>query len=356
MFLDDFLGLGESTLFGNDEIDMSQYKAIPLAEGENPLDACLRLTIENEQNYTNIMSTIAMAELTYMEESGTNEVVYEAMDIKKIGSTILEWIKTQWEKLKGVFARAVENIRATVSTDKHLVKKYENEKANIKNPNVTVDKGVIVKGGISSLSNLVSEFVSAFDYGCANDVDGIKNVQMDNLNKDVVDRMAKSWKENKGVIINGSISKVCGASNISPSEFSGAVRRKVCETGSLTVNMENAYNSVKDGKEAIKGVKETFKKTEKAYKDMLSDAKKFKKDGKDKENRAAIAKFANVYSAQVKTKISYLNMLCRICIQIANADYQTNKRVLVKGLGGKNTSASKEKTTASESALICDII
>ena len=368
MFLDDFLGLGESTLFGNDEIDMSQYKAIPLAEGENPVDACLRITIENEQNWSNIMNTIAISELAYMEENNTDDVVYEAVDIKKIGSTIMEWIKTQWEKLKGVFSRAVQTLKNTVVSDKSLCKQYQ-EKGRFLTSNesaITIEKGVLLRKNVSmnSLTNLPEEFKTKFetalgDYLTWTDLSTASSFEKGSAKRDA---LKSTWNQDKSGCLIEAMSAITGKPHCTKKEFSSALKQKLCNIGRVQIDADDAYNELKDGRTANDQIKKAFKSTENVFKGYLSDAKTFKKDHKSDDNGKDIAIMMGIRSEIIKTGISMINLECRVILQIVNAHYNTCKTAVSIALS-KSKKGSKEtnkkdnkKTTTSESALICDII
>lgn len=355
MFLDEFLGLGESSLFGNnsvDDVDMSQIEAIPVKEGEDPLEACLRITLENEQNYTNIISTIALSELAALEESGGTEVVYEAVDIKKIADTVFEWIRTQWGKLKGVFQRALQNIKTMLSNDKKLVKKYEDNKAKIKEKSVTV-KGVRIKRGMLSLAKTFGDALDAEFNSATNKID-LSNLGA--ITPDKAKAISSEYSDKKDSMLRTAMSKVAGV-NSTMADFSKNIKKAHCEIGDITIDAEIAYSYVKSGKDYVNRVKEEFSSAEKEFKKELNAAKEMKKDYKG-ENHSAVAKVINVRCAQIKTKIMHVNLLSRTAIQICNAEYSTYKKALVTVLSKNNIEAKQDdkKTATGESALICDLI
>lgn len=131
MILDTFFN--ESKMFSDDtelnENYVDQIEAIALKESEHPVDACFRLTLENEQNWYNIFNTIAVSEMAFLEAHGNDDaIMYEAVDVKKIANTILTWVQTQFAKLKGAFEAAIKKISDAVNMDKKLVKEYEARK------------------------------------------------------------------------------------------------------------------------------------------------------------------------------------------------------------------------------------
>ena len=353
MFLDEFLGLGESSLFGNNDydVDMSQIEAIPVREGEDPLDACLRITIENEQNYTNIVSTIALSELAALEESGGTEVVYEAVDIKKIANSIGAWIQKQWAKLKGVFQRAFDNLRTMISSDKKLIKKYEENKDKIKSSTVTV-RGVKLKKDMLGLAKTFGEALDAEFNSVANKID-LSNLS--SITPAKADAISKDYSDNKDIMLREAMRKVAGV-NSTMADFAKNVKKEYCEIGDVDIDVSKAYETIKNETKIKDLVKKEFKAAQDEFKKEIADANKMKKDYKG-DNHSAVAKVINVKTSQIRTKITHLNLLSRAALQICKAHYDTNKKALVVALSGKNIEKEDNKETVNgESALICDLI
>ena len=93
------------------EPEIENAEATPLKEGENITDAYFRITLENVQNYNNIMNTVAVAEMAYMEKNGATAPVYEAADVKKFGQTIVKYVQSAWSKIKGLFESAIAAVQ-----------------------------------------------------------------------------------------------------------------------------------------------------------------------------------------------------------------------------------------------------
>lgn len=90
---------------------------------DDPEDGFMLATLENEQNYFNLMNAIAMNEMQEYIRTGS-EIVYEEGQVTKVMNSIKAWIKKAWEKVKSVFKKVVTTISGWVKTDKKFVEKH----------------------------------------------------------------------------------------------------------------------------------------------------------------------------------------------------------------------------------------
>ena len=339
--------LQESSLFDAQETSeenlLENVEEIALKENEDPVSACYRITMENEQNWFNIMNTIAFSELAYMDaHDGSVEGMYEAVDLKKIKNTIVTWIQTQWAKLKAIFMKAIANLSEMIHKDKASVKAYE-EKIK-KNPGlgskvVTVKNGVGLAGGnLTVIEDLASEIGSAAmqQYGKLFDFTAFEN---DSACKEIVD----TWK--------GSSMKFDSA--LSKKDVKAAV--SVTQT---SIKVADAYQVVKAGKQ-VDSVKKAFKYQETEFNRLLKNFKSLR-DSYDKKNNKNAAKNAAditaLKSKACKTVISELNKAAKVCIQVANRHYSMHRAVLRKAVGEASTDTSKTTPRNESADLICDLI
>lgn len=89
---------------------------------DDPLEACFEAMLQNEQNFNNIMMSIANEEMRYFVENGT-DIVYEQEEgrVKKIINTILAFLDSAWTKIKSIFSKVLTTIDSWVSSDKRFV-------------------------------------------------------------------------------------------------------------------------------------------------------------------------------------------------------------------------------------------
>lgn len=343
MILDMF---NESTLFGGmsdvvEENYLEGVDAIPLQEGEDPVSACYRITMENEQNWFNIVNTIAYSELAFMESHGPEDVMYEAADIKKIKDTIVAWIQQQWAKLKGVITSAIQKLSSLIKGDARLIKAYiaaRSKDPAIENKTVTIKKGAFIKGiGLSDIENL-AEDVSRTAHS---DFDKLWNFNSYTSDADC-----------KGIIEEFKDKKI---------SYSGdtlkAVKDGYVSSEPQKVTGKEAYAVVNAGNHA-KALQKMFDKEKKAFNDMISTFKKEKND-LSKEAKSNASSIITLKSKYCKVTISALNNVARICIKAANSDYHVHRaalNALIKGKVEADNQKDGKKATNESVDLICNLI
>lgn len=98
---------------------------------DEPEVACYRIALENEQNYNTIMNAFMTKEFSVLESTG-QEMVYEAVDVKKFFSNVAAAVAKFWAKIQGMFKQVIQNIAAYTATNKSFIEKYKD--ADIKTP------------------------------------------------------------------------------------------------------------------------------------------------------------------------------------------------------------------------------
>lgn len=93
---------------------------------DEPEVACYRIALENEMNYNAIMNAFMMKEFSVLESTG-EEMVYEAVDVKKFFGWIKEQVGKFWAKVQGVFKSIMDKIADYVVYHKAFVKKYKDK-------------------------------------------------------------------------------------------------------------------------------------------------------------------------------------------------------------------------------------
>ena len=364
MILDLF---NESNLFDDDDVfeeslepEIENAEAIPLKEGENITDAYFRIAIENAQNYSNIMNTIAVSEMAYMEKNGGAAPVYEAVDVKRFGRTIVQYVQEAYGKVKALFESAINAIKKIFTRD--LIAEYEQALKDKKidpSKTITVQKGVKINdlGAIPDKVNVT-----------LNQHMNTLTVDVSRISKDDASTKSKEWKENKKENLNKMRGAVIGAfggattgctSKDFSSELAKAVSSKI--EGDTEIKLSEAYEHVKNDI-SVKDLRKAFKNIQKCFNKILKEAKDIEKKAKDDKADAAITAGAmNV--AIIKECINVLNATSHQIIKLAGKQASMYKGVLKKGLSGKKSSDKKDdkkkddkKATNEGADLICDLI
>lgn len=344
------------------EPEIENAEATPLKEGENITDAYFRITLENVQNYNNIMNTVAVAEMAYMEKNGATAPVYEAADVKKFGQTIVKYVQSAWSKIKGLFESAIAAVQKIFTKD--LAKEYED---GVKNKTINPSTTIKVKKGvrISDINGIPDKVSAAISTA-------MKKLTVDtNMSKDDATAKSKEWKENKKasldhvrgsvIVAFGGDGGACTSKDFS-SKLAQAVSTKV--DGEIDIKLVEAYNHLKSDK-SVSDLRKAFKATQKDFNTLMREAKSTEKNarkGKEEGTMTAAAMNANI----IKECITVLNATSHQIIRLAGKQASMYKAVLRKGISAKKKGEKKEAgdgntknipaTTHENTDLICDLI
>lgn len=345
MILDLF---NESTLFEEDFVEESaldEVEAIPLKEGEDLTDAYYRITLENVQNFNNIFNTIATNEMRSLEKNN-GEVVYEGIDVKRIGSTIVEAVQTAWAKIKGFFEKAINAIMSL--SEKGLLKSYENAIRDGKltaGVLVTVKRGVKPDADIASIPGKVDGIISKIMSDYIQDGDNISKEQAKSAVKKWNDEKASAMGKMRGEVVSlfGASMSTCDAKQFQ-TKISEAAEKKFTEEN-VKITIGAAYNRLKTTAK-VKDVKKAFAESKKSFNTLLKEAKKVQKNGAKSDD----SKVAEVYATLgtlnaniIRDSITILNASAHQVIKIASKQAQMDRAVLKKALAGKTSGHAYQK-------------
>lgn len=348
MILDTFFN--ESNIFGysGETNYVDDIEAIPLGENEHPVDACYRLTLENEQNWFNIMNTLAISEMAFLEaHDGDTYMMYEAVDIKKIVSTVVEWIKKQFAKLKGVFERAINKIKEALDFDKKLVKKYEEKIKS--NPKIG-SKMYSVKGNrlakFDDVNKIFDVITSAYTSKVGKEINSLKGEKLKEFDKDSRTRLADTAR---GFIL----SKMGGSGGLcSSTDYADRLKNTITEEMNEVPGTE-AYDVIKKGK-PIASLNANFKKVSVTFNIMIKEAKALEKISSF-ENDEDKSKVLDIKIDMLKQMVNINNATSRIVIKTVGNSYSVMRAILKKAVGEKVEDEKKDKKATNES-VICTII
>lgn len=345
MILDLF---NESTLFEEDFVEESaldEVEAIPLKEGEDLTDAYYRITLENVQNFNNIFNTIATNEMRSLEKNN-GEVVYEGIDVKRIGSTIVEAVQTAWAKIKGFFEKAINAIMNL--SEKGLLKSYENAIKDGKltaGVLVTVKRGVKPDADIASIPGKVDGIISKIMSDYIQDGDNISKEQAKSAVKKWNDEKASAMGKMRGEVVSlfGASMSTCDAKQFQTKISEAAEKNFTEENVKITIGA--AYNRLKTTAK-VKDVKKAFAESKKSFNTLLKEAKKVQKNGAKSDD----SKVAEVYATLgtlnaniIRDSITILNASAHQVIKIASKQAQMDRAVLKKALAGKTSGHAYQK-------------
>lgn len=349
MILDLF---NESSIFDVDDVtneslepEIENAEATPLKEGENITDAYFRITLENVQNYNNIMNTVAVAEMAYMEKNGATTPVYEAKDLKSFKDTIVHYVQLAWSKIKGLFEAAINAVKGIF--DKDMEKRYQQAIKDGKiSPSdvVTVKRGVKIDGPVlTGIPSKVNSVISSAMSDLLADATG--------MSAEDAKSKAADWKESKTAKINAMRGKVIGAfggesGSCTSKEFGSKLASTVSAKieGEVKIKIGDAYSNLKMD-ESVKDLRKGFKEVEKTFNEFMKEAKKIEKDAKKDKVEAAMTIGAMNVNV-IKESINVLNATSHQFIKIASKRASMCKSVISAGIrkaGSKKKDYSKKE-------------
>lgn len=358
----------ESTLFDDEvmteslEPEIEEAVAAPLKEGESLDEAYYRITLENVQNFNNIINTVAVAEMASMQKNNTNEPVYEASDIKSFGSTIVGALKKAWEKIKGLFAKAITYI--TTLSEKSLINKYKEAVKDGKiNPraHVTVKNGVILDDSVAGSGVAMKLYMEI-----RKATKELEDINVQGTSKDDAQKLANGYKINRGSImsaVRGDVIKCFGGS--AEQCDAKSFNKKLADTVAMKfkgreiqITPEQAYENLTQM--SVKNLRKDVKDFEKVFNNMVKEAKGLKKSSKSMEgDQAAVAATVGALKTTVyRDAISIYNAAAHELIKLTSAQAQMSRAVLRKAItaGGSAKKDDKKKSTNESADLICDLI
>ena len=377
MILDTLLGVNEAFDYGS---ELDGVESIPLKEGEDPLDAMYRITMENEQNFNNIVNTIALSEVNYMIENGTTDVVYEAVDIYKIVDTVTTAIENTWAKLKAVYESVMDKIDDLIHQDNKFVKKYKEDESTYSKVKVTVKKihtfanGNFFTGNGSKGPEIAqSACDSAFDPFNKKITKMLIYVEDASVNGRYMGKLEKEgnnirttgkevkdfkteWAKVKATMLDNACNEIVEGST--RATFSTKAVEYFTNDSAQTITGSEAYDMVSNGNLTKTTLRKQRDSAKKAYSNIIKETKALKRFNKKNKNASTVLGIKIEYARMSSSLISEVSrVLIRIAVKNFNA-YRAVLRSIVKGKESDtetNESVTYYRSSDGES-LICNII
>lgn len=244
----------EKSVITDEEIN--EFGVIECAE--DPEVACMRIALENEQNYNAIMNAMMTREYSVLESTGS-EIVYEAANVKQFFELVKKQINKFWAKIQGVFKKLMDIIVSNTASNKAFIKKYGN--STFHKPETGKEfkgyefgsLGVVDYDGIAGL---VAKHVHVSDVAAADEEKATKFVTDFNA------KFEDIKSEMRGL--------ACGESKVAAGEFDSTLRVKLYgskekvvikpkEFKSLIAELGSAMNSKKLAKESYNAAQKAVK-------------------------------------------------------------------------------------------------
>ena len=218
------------------------------------------LAVEEATNdWNQFMRAIALTELSYVIESGGEELIYEAVDIRTMADNVIKWFKKLWAKIKGIADTAMAKFVSFGKDDQKFLTKY---KGKILDGEKNIPSGFSFKG-YKFDAEAISKFPSL--------VESSSKAERDNADKKInavmVNLQKASQMDSKS--FNESLDQyrgaLAGTSSVTQSEFQKALKKSFYGSDAKTyinksdVSANDAIKVIDGAKEAIEKAKEMEK-------------------------------------------------------------------------------------------------
>ena len=317
---------------------------------EDPYDACYESMLINQQNYHNVLMSIALEEMNYYSKTGM-EMVYEGARLDALFSKIKSLVDRAWEKIKKIYEKVLKTIASWVMSDAKLVQKYKKEiqdatqeQRTIRGTYLINNKEVadtsVYKKLVGALTNLIHEF----DHG-RNEKEFVTN---------------KEYKTNRSGVHNVTFKKQVENTNkhIEETLFNEISYGDCKNTEDFAIKLREKYGLDKlieshifDANEVIEELRDgntTKKNIQAAYKAAKSNVAQYKaiiektKKEVEKETKKSIKDSDANYTFSNLTKgcntcMTILSILQREQVKACNIYHKNCRKVANRALRGVGT-------------------
>lgn len=336
----EYSGLSNGEFF-NESVDLieeeaylEEMEAATISE-EDPCEALIQATLENEQNFHNIMSAVAYDEMKYFVENGT-EIVYEGAKLDKFFSMIKHGIDVAWAKIKEIFNKVLTAIESWIRTDKSFLKKYRTVITGTKPSDISYTGYDI---NPNRLKNPIYEkLIKFFDDTFTGMERGLHDPSKDvNSASDLGDMMR--------AVSVGETGKMAAG------EYASKVRKILGLEDKKTIKYDSGLiiTELETGKEVRNNTKQAYASAKKYFAGMKSSINTAERGAKTTENNKGNDAPKNSYSmlsSLCSTGISCINTASRIHINAMNTYHHQCRAMAAmavrKNSGTKAANASYE--------------
>jgi hypothetical protein len=238
----------------------------------------LKIVAEAEENYNKIMKAVALEELAYLEEHGTDMVYTEAAN-SGFFAKVREFFMNLLAKIKAMFTKFFAMFDSYTKTDKEFLNKYQTKLRRLSLKDFEYSGYTFTHTGDANTNDVTFTEVEA---GSAKyDLAGVKA-----MDQTALDAALKNLEDNKEDILDKiRAEKVpgSGGNSVSASEFASELfqyfRSGDNSKDSIDITDINKYLKViENAAEYKKNAEKQYTKTEKAIKDLIKTLESAEKD------------------------------------------------------------------------------
>ena len=323
---------------------------------EDPYDACYESMLINQQNYHNVLMSIALEEMNYYSNTGM-EMVYEGARLDALFSKIKSLVDRAWEKIKKIYEKVLKTIASWVMSDAKLVQKYKKEIQESTKEQRTIRGTYEIKNDVVQKTDIYRELVSGLQAVIHNYNHGKDEKDYENIEKEYKDRKTGETKkryikgkENTNELIEKTIMYSIKYNDCENTEdfaiklredfgLDKLVEKVVLAPAAIISELSDGNTTKKNIQAAYKAAKSSvanFKAIiEKTKKEVEKDSKKSIKDSDDKYTFSNLTKGCNFC-------MTILSILQREQVKASNIYHKNCRKAANRALRGVGTTESYE--------------
>lgn len=327
------------------------------------MDCALYSIAEGERTWNDIMKEMAVEELRYLSENGT-DIIYEAADVKGFFESIKTWIMNAAKWVGAQFAKAIDAIDEFVHRNKAFVKKHENNiKEGLKKipaDGIDIGEGYYLFDNLSKYNTVgffeaFKEVVNdSFKYksvleGMSGDISKVEKYFT--LMKDK-DSIKAAEDKVRGAILEGSKTSISAKDfkNEAVKYLYGEKKTGKVPASYVKKHIGDIISDITTCVEMKRKATDDFKKTKESLNGMIKDCKKAQKaiEKKDEGRAAKLAYFKGIMSI-FKSANSIAAQMRGIQLTAYKARCKQSKAIATKlvGLAGGDKKKKEEAQNAS---------
>lgn len=330
--------------------DLMQDDTLNIHEGMSLMEAAYAGIAESEMNWNAIMEAVALEEINEMNTTG---IGYSAVAEAGFFSSVVEFFKKVWEKIKSLFKKFMVMLGSMVGKDKDFAKKHGDtirrsirnipSDAEIKGYNFTVNKlaDCIKSDGTQKLVDVLTDI--------SGDSPAFNVITIENLDNDKFDASDTADRV-RGIICSGMKRHSSSMTDSDMREAAFATARNE-EDSKIDIKLDGssvamALSQLEGGDKARSDAKKFYSNQEKDWKSVMKTAENIEKEkyknfkpstAEDDETKRAKLETEQTKIKQIsrtlgicKNMAGYIQTLCSIYLQAVKDEYSQYRKMCVK--------------------------
>lgn len=316
----------------------------PAPESNDIEESAAAIIAQNEANYTNIMKSIGITELSIYESTGT-EMIYESANIKGFFSKIKEFFVKLWNKIKGMFKKFFMLIASYTMKDKDFINKYKKDLLRVNTRDLTINgyNFTNLNWSVATASNDINDkmkkgvIIDSFEKISKDDAEKINAAYENNDREDIIEEMRAAAIGDK----NGKFDE----SEFTQELFEYFRDREDSPSELTNISISTELSIISGSSKEESNAKKAFKATEKEINNILKSLDKVEKealksvptknDQAKTDESATIVKAASNVNSYIHAKMNILTKVNGAFLRAIKDRNRQAKAICVKAINYK---------------------